>query len=93
MQGHYLCGLQHVLYDALHVGAQPLWLQVQQLHQPRTDRLSHFRAWIMRQRKQARQIPGTSRRELSGCSHRFLQSSQAMYCSSLSHLHNTVTLR
>ena len=55
--GTHLRGVQHVLDDALHVGPQALRLQVQQLHQARAHRLPDLCAGVVRQRKQARQIP------------------------------------
>ena len=48
----HLCGLQHILYDLVHVGRQPLRLQLQHLHQASAHLLAYTRVCVMSRRKQ-----------------------------------------
>lgn len=49
----------------MHVWHQALWLQMQQLHQPRAHRLPHLAAGIVRQGKQPSKIPAHIRIPIS----------------------------
>ena len=60
--GGHLGGGEHVLDDLVHVGRQPLGLQLQHLHQPCADRLAHFRGRVVRQGEQPLQVPGQRHR-------------------------------
>jgi hypothetical protein len=65
----HLCRFQHVLDYALHVGRQPLWLEVEQLDQARAHGLPDFTAGIMCQCKQACQVPGRQKKQMNARMH------------------------